>query len=73
MGPAGVARLRSFREKVFQDTTLQAKLLGIDDREQFLQAVVAMAAEHGCNFDLEVAESAFNQKRSEWVERLVSG
>lgn len=71
--PAGVASLRILRERVFEDAKLQARLLAIDDREQFFRAVAAMGEEQGCTFDLEVAESAFNQKRSDWMERLVSG
>lgn len=70
--PAGVASFRAFREKVFEDAQLQAKLQEIAGREQFLQAVVAAGAECGCDFDLDVAESAFNQQRHEWIERLVT-
>lgn len=71
--PSGVASFRHFREMVFEDAQLQATLLEFDDREQLMQAVVSMGREHGCEFDLDVVESAFNQKRHEWMERLTCG
>lgn len=71
--PTGVANLRIFREMVFEDAHLQATLLAIEDRQQFLETVVGLGLQRGCEFELEVAESAFDLKRREWMERLVSG
>lgn len=71
--PAGVAGFRNFREMVFEDAQLQAKLLKIADRDELLDVVVAMGEGRGCRFDREVAESAFNQKRHEWMQELMCG
>jgi hypothetical protein len=70
--PAGVADLQAFCEMVYEDQELQARLLKIPDQRQFLQEVVAAAAERGCEFELAVAESALKQRTHEWLMRSVS-
>lgn len=67
--PAGIAGLRRFSEIVFEDPQLQSQLLDVTDRRQFLDAVVAAGAQRGCAFELAEAESIFDQRRREWIER----
>ena len=69
--PQGVAGLRRLSELVFADPQLQSQLLAITDQKKFLDAVVALGAQHGCDFELSEAESALNQRRHEWLMKSV--
>jgi hypothetical protein len=67
--PAGIASLRRFSEIVFDNPQLQSQLLAITDRRQFLDAVAAAGCAHGCAFEPAEAESIFDQRRREWMQR----
>ena len=70
--PSGAASFRAFREMVFEDAGLQAKLLAITRLDLFLEAVVSAGAECGCRFDRADVESALNRSRHDWMMRTVS-
>lgn len=70
--PAGVANLRAFREMVFEDAEIQAKLLDITDRRLFIQEVVRVGAQCGYAFYSAEVESALNQSKHDWLMRLVA-
>ena len=67
--PAGVENFRQFREMVFEDAELQGQLLAIDDRRQFVEAVVAAGGRRGYALEAAVVESEWNQRYREWMAR----
>ena len=71
INPARDANFLRFRELVFKDAELQAELLAVNDRDRFLDAVVAAGAARGFEFERGEVESVYNQRRREWVERSI--
>jgi hypothetical protein len=70
--PLGSASFRAFRERVFDDTALQARLVAITRPDQFLEAVVSAGAELGFTFDSIDVGSALNRSRHDWMMRTVA-
>ena len=70
--PLGAASFRAFRERVFEDAALQARLVAITRPDEFLEAVVTAGAELGCTFESADVESALNRSRHDWMMRTVA-
>ena len=70
--PSGAASFRIFREMVYEDAALQARLAAITRLDLFLEAVVQAGAECGCAFDSEDVETALNSSRHDWMMRTVA-
>jgi hypothetical protein len=70
--PLGAASFRAFRELVFDDPALQARLVAITQPDRFLEAVVSAGAELGFAFDALDVESARNRGHRDWMMRTVA-
>lgn len=68
--PERVRSFRDFRNAVFDDPRLQAELLEITDPRRLFGAVVALGAARGHRFTLTEVESAYEERRLAWMERL---
>jgi hypothetical protein len=60
-----------FRNQVFQDEDLQARLLAEPDPTAFPAHAVALGAERGCVFTPAEVQAAINQGRRAWIEQFL--
>ena len=60
-----------FREIVLQDLSLQEQLREITERSVFIQKVVELSAECGCEITPEDVEEAMRRSRRAWNERWI--
>jgi hypothetical protein len=67
--PPRIASFRAFRELVWADAALQARLLPIYDASELLEATVAAGAERGYAFERADVQSVLQQHRMEWMMR----
>ncbi len=63
------ADFERFRAQVLRDPELQAQLRDLQDRELFIQRVVALGQEHGYSFGAAEVASALQASRRAWIER----
>jgi predicted ribosomally synthesized peptide with nif11-like leader len=57
----------AFREHVFADTSLQARLRRVVEREEFIALVVAAGRENGFRFTAEDVASAIVRGHTAWL------
>ena len=60
-----------FRELVLRDLSLQERLREITERAVFIQRVVELGAECGCEITREDVEEAMLANRRAWLERWI--
>ena len=60
---------RKFSEMVLSDTTLQAELAAIEDRDVFLERVVSLGRLHSLEFEITHVTEAMRDARKGWAER----
>lgn len=65
--------LQGLRGRVLAEPALQARLSGIEDRDEFTAACLAIAAERGLALDEEALHSARQASRRAWLERNLPG
>jgi len=70
--PVTVTAFDRFRELVFEDAELQAKLLATPDRGAFVELTVQLGRERGYEFDADLVESAIRRGRQAWNDRWVT-
>jgi hypothetical protein len=61
--------LDRFGELVLADRALHEQLRATPNEAAFIELVVRLAAERGCEFAAEVLQAAILQKRRAWLER----
>jgi hypothetical protein len=60
-----------FRELVLRDLSLQKRLRECAERAAFIQKVVELGAECGCEITPEDVEEAMRRNRRAWLERWI--
>lgn len=61
----------NFKRSVLADESLQRRIRNIEDRTAFVEAVVALAAEIGCEVTAHDVEEALRRGNQAWIERWV--
>lgn len=61
--------LKEFQERVLEDESLQADLIGLTELEAFCAAVVAAGERCGFAFEEDDLRAAYRQSRSAWLTR----
>ena len=61
-----------FRAVVVEDESLQARLTGFDDSQDFKDAVLQVGSERGFDFTLEELDQAIREARQSWLERWIA-
>lgn len=70
--PHGIAQLRAFCERVYEDAGLQSRLEPVANMPEFLQAVVDAGRQCGYSFGPDEVESIYRERRCEWRARVVA-
>ena len=58
-----------FRQKVLEDSTLQHRLRGMANLDEFVTRCVDLGHELGCEFAASDVRDALNIARREWLQR----
>jgi predicted MarR family transcription regulator len=57
-----------FQQLVLQDLSLQKRLRAVTQRSGFINQVVDLAKENGCQITIEEVEEALLRSRREWLK-----
>lgn len=66
-----VKEFESFRTFVIDNRSVQAKLVAIENMEDFLLQVVQTGEAHGFHFEQDTVVAALRANRRAWIERWI--